>query len=208
MIKLFQELLPFSNKRLDKEISKDESYSNPVIIPFALDSTGGENILETVLYIRNNDQSKYYKNIVVSLMKEDATINPEDATGVIIPNQELVNYFNINNSTNIEFDIAYENFVLTENIYLLNRYKNNYVLIEEDDQISCKFSYGYEELSDLDWSYKKSVLLIPYIGNSSMSDMSYIPIRLRIKWKGTPNILTIRDYFIDISFEEEKTLGE
>jgi hypothetical protein len=70
-ITVFQEERPFSNKKTIAEISTGTAYSNPVIMPISLDLTENSegNIFETVIYLRNNELDKYYRNVVVSLVK-------------------------------------------------------------------------------------------------------------------------------------------
>lgn len=204
MITLYQEQTPFSNKRLDKQISKDALYTNPVIMPYAFNSTSEYNSLETVIYIRNNDPSKYYTNIVVALMTEETTDSISNSTGAIYSSPASGIYLSLpSTSIPLVLDTVYESYVFTDDIRMTNKYKSNYVPVISNELIEIKFSYGYDELSNHEWSKKKSGLLIPYIGNSSLYDMSYIPIRMRVNFLSEPAIYTIRDYFIDISYEEE-----
>ncbi|MDY0198782.1 MAG: hypothetical protein RBR68_13310 [Tenuifilaceae bacterium] len=216
MINVFQEAVPFSNRRLDEKISQDGAYTNPIIMPFCLDSTGGENKLEVVFYIRNDSQAHYYKNVLVSLMKEvevegtpvlsnasmsqssDITNNPELAIGIY---------------TKIKVMPSVENYSLSGSFIYNRKFYNNYLPIVPqttgvDSNISVKFSYGYDEVSEQEWeNVKRSALLIPSIGNSTTPDMSYIPIRMRIEWKTQPTIFTIRDYFLDVTYQEELLVG-
>lgn len=203
MIQLFQEQIPLSNKRYDKPISQNSKYTNPVIIPSVLDTTGSENIMETVIYIKNTLQNKYYKHIVISLMKEDGSLNPQPSSGQIDFSDN--NKFSINGHIGIDTNLAFEyQQSQTGLVYLTNKYMSNYKPIIDDGIVDVKFSYGYDEISYLDWSLKKSILIIPTIGTQGLSDTSYIPVRMRMKWKNVPSYLTIRDYFIDISFSEEQ----
>jgi hypothetical protein len=72
-----------------------------------------------------------------------------------------------------------------------------------DNDINVKFSYGYDQISDYDWSNLNPILVIPSVGNSTTPDTSYIPIRVRIEWINPPSIYTIRDYFLDVSYSTE-----
>lgn len=202
MINIYQELIPLSNKKYDKPISKDAKYTNPIIIPFVLDSTGSENIMETVLYVKNEAQDKYYKNIVISLMKESGTIDMPTSGELSFSQQNIL--FSLNSSLNKEVGLAFEYPQQQDGlIYLTNKYKSSYEIITNDPNIEVKFSYGYDEISYNDWYNKKSLLLIPYLGTQGMADTSYIPVRMRITWKTIATIATIRDYFLDVSYSFE-----
>ena len=203
MITLYQEQTPFSNRRLDKKISQDKLYTNPVIMPYAFNSTSEYNSLETVIYIRNDDPSKYFTHIVVSLLKEESD-NGSMSTGVITTNPASGTYLSLSSSTTpLYLENVYESYAAPTTINLTNKYMSNYLAVSFDELIEVKFSYGYDEVSNYEWSKKKSGLFIPYLGNSSLYDMSYIPIRMRINFLTEPSIFTMRDYFIDISYEEE-----
>lgn len=217
-ITLYQEQIPFSNKRLDKPISQNGSYSNPIIAPFAFDFTTYINVLESVIYVRNDSQEHYYKNIVISLMKSSET-NDDLVNGTIINDPDKGCSISINGDIvplSISSEITPE--VPAEGIPLVLKYQADYTPIYEykvsdsdiyasDDKVNVKFSYGYDELNEPDWDKANSSLLIPYIGTTNMPDTSYHPVRVRIIWKSRSPMLTIRDYFIDISYEQEVTLG-
>lgn len=214
MINVFQELIPFSNKRLEQPISKDETYTNPIIMPFALDDTGGSNKLEVVFYIRNDSQSHYYTNILVSLMKDTTSATTPTVTdGFVNFNYDYtIPYLSLNGYSNIPAEVVYESASYNSSLAYTNKFYSNYMPVTDetmtiDNTVSVKFSFGYNELSDLDWSTKKSVLLIPNIGNKTMPDMSYMPVRMRMTWNRTPSLLTIRDYFIDITYQNENLVG-
>jgi hypothetical protein len=227
MLNLFQELVPFSNKRLDKAVSSDGAYSNPVIMSFAFDFTVCSNILETVLYIRNDIQSDCYSNIVVSLMKEDKAITPIASSGSLEHRLSdnmpmfVVNGFALPIGSSKEDPL-----VFATGVPLPGRFMSNYVpvqsnldpdtgnSIESDNKLSVKFSYGYDELSNIDWATKHSALCIPNIGYKSQpntnpfgtADTSYHPVRMRMTWKSQSTLLTIRDYFIDVSYEKKEVI--
>ena len=213
MIKVFQESIPFSNKRLDYEISQDSAYTNPIIMPFCLDSTGGDNTLEVVFYIRNDSQSHFYTNVLITLMKEAQVQTTPTLNDAFINFDTGPALLSVNGYNNIPVDIAYEGTLYNTGLTFASKYYSNYFPISAqtyslDNNVSVKFSYGYEEISELEWTNKNSALLIPSIGNSTMPDMSYIPIKMRIKWLTTPSILTIRDYFLDISYQSESLVGQ
>lgn len=224
MLNLYQELVPFSNKRLDKSISSSGAYSNPVIMSFAFDFTVCSNILETVLYIRNDSETTCYSNVVVSLMKIDKGIsNPVATSGLIneVQFNGLVPSININGTTMpLGYSVEQIPTIPAEGIPITSAYMSNYVpvlsdinpdsgnSIYTDDKIGVKFSYGYDELSDVEWGTKHSALCIPTIGLKSTpenpfgtSNTEYHAIRMRMTWKAQSTLLTIRDYFIDVSYE-------
>lgn len=205
MITLYQELIPLSNKMYENPISSS-TYTSPVIIPFVYNSVGSESIMETVIYLRNDSQEHYYKDIVVTLMKESGS-NPVDSSAVISMASPTAPIMSLNaasgaNSLPLELVNIYSPAV-TGSITLQNKYKNTYIPVTEDDNVTVKFSYGYDELSFSAWEQRKSGLLIPQIGTSGGADLSYHEIRMRMTWKGTPTSLTIRDYFIDVSYSTE-----
>lgn len=205
MIQLFQESIPFSNKRLDASASNDGSFLNPVIMPFAINTTLGSNVFETVIYIRNTSIQNFYNDVVVCLMKEDPNIASTDAqlgqlktdpqTGIV--------KFSVNSYNDIVASTGFP-YIGTQSTSktLDDPYQMNYVPITPttDSALGVKFSYGYDELSALDWDAQSSILVIPMIGNATTPDTSYIPIRMRLTFNETPSVFTIRDYFINISY--------
>jgi hypothetical protein len=85
--------------------------------------------------------------------------------------------------------------------------------IDTDSKLAVKFSYGYDELSNVDWQTKHSALCIPNIGlKSSLTnpfgsqDTQYHPVRMRLTWKAQSTLLTIRDYFIDVSYQTKENI--
>lgn len=341
-IQLFQEQIPFSNKRLDRPISNDGVFTNPVIAPFSFDFTTHVNTLECVIYIRNDSQEHYYKNIVVSLMKEDDEVASGPAEGNIINHAINGPSFSLNShivpvgfsteaipaipgDPGIQILSAYDNkyvpvydfeqltskiindyWIISQNAtwdtigefflkgpggplelvvggtwnynyrpteisltftnddivrtwslfdvsgneiatatdvnsgtlvpivyvdgggdaYRLVCYSEGEVsdivfytnavedaredkaaILSSDVNLSAKFSYGYDELNEPNWDDAKSVLVIPTLGNTAMPDTAYHAIRMRIIWKSRSPLVTVRDYFIDISYEAEVPLG-
>jgi hypothetical protein len=316
MIQLFQESIPFTNKRVDSPVSQN-TFLNPVIMPFALNTTLGSNVIETVFYIKNTSVENFYEDIVVALMKEDTNLSSSLSNGVIYTENST---FAINGYKEVPFTLAFdyqktpnildgqyqhkyvpvtESYILTDNfvtnttagsvfldsvtttgfnlqpgdmVYGTNIQEGTKViavtgvyskqemaemllqiagsvapddafdlnndsyidtldgslmmqqmkkielskpvLVTEPDakltikrasdtDIRVKFSYGYDQISDYDWSKLKSVLVIPTIGNSTTPDTSYIPIRMRIEWLTHPSIYTIRKYFLDVSYSTQ-----
>ena len=70
MLQVFQETLPLANTPISAPTSMGGSFLNPIIMPFSINATMARNILECVFYIKNNTNQYFYKNVVVSLMKE------------------------------------------------------------------------------------------------------------------------------------------
>ena len=227
MLQLFQETVPFSNKRLDKQISQNATFTNPIIMSWAFDFTVCSNILEVVFYVRNDMQTDCYSNIIVSLMKEDSSIiSPTITSGTIHQLTPLSDVaYTVNGYTGpVGFSTEVQP-QLIQDIVIPNSYNSNYIpvisdidpvsknKIETDDSIGVKFSYGYDEVSSVDWESKHSILCIPNIGTRGTAanpfgnpDTSYHPIRARITWKKQATLLTIRDYFIDVSFERKEVI--
>lgn len=223
MLNIFQELVPFSNKRLEKSISTNATFTNPVIMSWAFDFTICSNTLETVIYVRNDLSTDCYTNVIISLQKEDKSItNPVIANGVIdkfasnsSPSYSINGYlaplgFSTETIPNIQQPIIIPGAYNSNYIPILSdKNPDTNALIETDDSLSVKFSYGYDEISAVDWISKNSILCITNIGTKGtvlnrlgMPDTSYHPIRMRITWKKQATLLTIRDYFIDVSYEK------
>lgn len=227
MLNLFQELVPFSNKRLDKAVSSDGAYSNPVIMSFAFDFTVCSNMLETVLYIRNDVQPDCYSNIVISLMREDKTIlTPVVASGSLEHSQPSGAPVFVLNGYTAPVGFSTETIpTFGEGTPIPGAYMSNYVpvmsdldpetgnVLETDNKLAVKFNYGYDELSNVDWQTRHSVLCIPHIGYKSSldnpfgtPDTGYHAVRMRLTWKSQSTLLTIRDYFIDVSYEKKEVI--
>jgi hypothetical protein len=341
-IQLFQEQAPFSNKRIDRPISTDGVFTNPVIAPFSFDFTTHVNTLECVVYLKNNSQEHYYKNVIISLMKEgelasspvdgnivnDSVVGPAlSINGHVVPTgfttetiptipadpgiviagsydanytpvydferitRKLVNDYWVA-SLNVDWDDVGELFIKDPagpaelvvggswnygfrptkialnfttpgdrtwslfdaggneiatavslgngmpipityvegggDIYKFIFYDTSGSIMDiifldaqdneigrgnastttsSDNNLSVKFSYGYDEINEPEWDNSKSVLVIPSLGTTNIPDTSYHPIRMRIIWKSRSPLVTIRDYFIDISYEAETSLG-
>jgi len=288
MIQIYQESTPFTNKRVDSPISQN-TFLNPVIMPFALNTTLGTNVLETVFYIKNDSIEHYYEDIVISLMREDEDLNTALTSGAIsndrktfsvnsykripislafetskVPNildgKYQHNYipicegnlitdsliadstegsyvisapsvsgdnltgFNISVGDKISGDGVLDNTYITEltgswtvtggeeNIFSITLskpvmstilYNKFAVLSKNKEDLIVKFNYDYDQISDYDWGKLNSILVIPYIGNSTTPNTSYIPIRMRIEWVIPPSIYTTRKYFLDVSYSTE-----
>lgn len=229
-IQLFQEQIPFSNQRLNQPISQNSVFTNPVIMPFAFDFTTYGSALEIVLYIRNNSQQKAYKNVIINLMKRSSgTASP--VAGLLENDDEIGQVFSLNGfSCPISWSVEETPIIPVEGINILGSqyydtflpvFNYSYVdnagdkqIVETDANINVKFNYGYDELTQVEWEQANSTLIIPSIGTlptlsnpEGMYDISYIPIRMRINWKARTTGTTIRDYFINICYEEEVQLG-
>lgn len=220
-ITLHQEELPFSNKRVANPVSQNGAYTNPVIMSFAFDFTVCTNVLESVIYIRNNDANKYYRNVVVTLMKDDPNVlSPSMTYGTIQTHGTLGPVIRIANTYDVPISYSVEQppAIPAEGITITGAYETDAVPIIDyrlgsdsiytDDNIGVKFSYGYDELSNVEWESQNSALVIPQLGTINIPDTSYIPIRMRILWKNASSLFTIRNYYIDISYEKEQIIGE
>jgi len=211
-LELYQEAVPFSNKRLNRPVSTDGSFNNPVIVPFAFDFTANINSLECIIYLRNRSQEFRYENVVISLMSEDLSIKNENSD---ISHAQIENIGNVSTFKLNGYDVpaGYSTEQVGEGFQILsssedqNGYFNYYKPVVSDETLSVKFSYGYEELTVVDWEYKNPVLIIPYLGTSNMPDTSYHPIRMRIIWATRSQFLTTRNYFLDVSYQNQIALG-
>lgn len=203
MIQVYQESIPFSNNRIDAPVSTGNRFTNPIIMPFALNTTIGTNVFETVIYIKNTDINDYYKDVVVALMTEneyaDGTV---DSTGQLFTNENTgVVLFGLNDVTGAPTSLAFPYSGPQPTVKAIpSQYKGNYQPLVNDQQLEVKFSYGYDEISAAEWETLNSILIIPMIGNSTTPDISYIPIRIRIKVKENNIAFTNRSYFLDISY--------
>lgn len=208
MIELYQESVPFSNKMYEGKISSGNTFTNPVTIPYALNSTLSENVIETVIYIRNNDQSKFYKNVTIALMKEDTNIDSGAVSGRLDFSGGLVK-LSVNGYSDKPAHLAmeYPGVAPTGDVTLSNAYRSNYQPVSGFSYIDVKFSYGYDELSNTKWDDLSSIMIIPYIGTTGGGDTSLIPIRMRIILKEGNYSLTNRDFFIDVSYSDELNVG-
>lgn len=80
MIELYQELIPFSNNKNPNAVSQNGTLLNPIIMPLSLDVTSIYTSVEAVIYIRNNDPTKYYKNVIVSFMAPERFLDTSRMT--------------------------------------------------------------------------------------------------------------------------------
>ena len=106
---LYQESVPFTNKRIPQPISVNGTFSNPVVMSFAFDFTICTNVLETIIYLRNDDANDYYRNIVVSLCKDDPAVpSPEPAYGIIKNTIELGTFIEVGGRFNVPATFSVE----------------------------------------------------------------------------------------------------
>ena len=216
---LYQEQIPFSNKKTDFPISSGNTYTNPVIMSFAFDFTICTNFLETVMYIKNDEIDKWYKNVVITLCKKDTSQGamPIIAQAVIDEDLAFGTYVKIGSRPIVPVTFSTETYPTLPNggLIVAGQYLSDAIPITDyidpstsvsvftDESINARFSYGYDELSNVEWANMKPGLVIPQIGSTGQADNSYIPIRLRLIWKSTSSLFTIRDYFIDVSYQSE-----
>ena len=211
---IYQEILPFSNERLDQPVSKDGAYTNPIVMPLSFDVVQYNNSVETVFYIRNNDTRYFYNNVLVTLCKkDDAVPNPTDNRSVFIYKDNSLTLRAIYEDVEDKaIELSYSSDVLPTSMNTPITLIKNYEMPigpTYDQDISVKFSYGYDELSNVDWATKKEGLLIASIGNSTMPDTSYIPIRMRIEiLMDSLPLYTLRDYKISIAYASETEVGQ
>jgi hypothetical protein len=231
MIELYQELVPFTNDKTQNAASTNSTYSNPILMPLSLDVTSSYNIVETVIYIRNSDKDKYYDNVFISLMapkscmtdpvlQTDAfaigsIVYDHNAQEVIVSDTNSVRFKvdveycaeTVPSNLTPEIDItSWDDGTAVSNALPISGI-TNYTIQSQLPVKDVRFSYGYEELSELVWSSKSHSLMLPSIGNQSLPDNSYIPIRMRIYLNNTyGDLLTLRDYSINVSYSSEGTI--
>jgi hypothetical protein len=210
-LELYQESVPFSNKRINNPISSG-SFTNPVIVPFSFDFTSQENTLESVIYLRNNSVEQRYENIVISLMKDDQSLlvgDPVLANGTVSNTDGDISFTLNEKSVSVGYSVEDiplspgQSFQVTASEAELNGYYEHYIPVGDDSDISVKFSYGYDEVTSVDWEKKGNVLVIPNVGTTGVPDTSYHAIRMRITWKANTQLFTIRDYFLDASYQTQ-----
>ena len=203
---VFQEQIPFTNQRVSNQVSSG-TYYNPIVMPLSFNVIDNKNYVEVVFYIRNDDRTKYYSNVFVSLVKTGWIVQEPPlylvnsaGDGIITMNPQ---YF-----TEPMYYLSYskESFPILEDMHMT--FSNDYTFVNQytDSNIDVKFSYGYDELSNVNWSLQHEMLLIDKIGNSTMYDLSYIPIRMRIELKTNTPVYTLRDYSLDITYQHELTV--
>jgi hypothetical protein len=133
-------------------------------------------------------------------MKEDPNRGTDGVNGIIANNASSLSL----NGYTLPLTLAFGTLTQNGGTYspktAIDSYFYNYIPIYDDPEIDVKFSYGYDQISDYKWSTINSGLIIPYIGNATTPDTSYIPIRMRVTWKTTPSTYTIRKFFLDVSY--------
>lgn len=224
-LELYQEIIPFTNEKMPYPVSTGNSYSNPVVMPLSFDVTSVYNTVESVIYIRNNDKDKYYRNVLITFMapKEEfddgnvSTVTYNIGSVTCTSANELIikdDITDLRHIVDIEFtsEIPPESnfsfnlgtwFDGTSNAMLPVSGADPYIISPLNSSISdVRFSYGYDEVSELEWANKKHGIVIPWIGTSGMPDNSFIPIRLRI-WLNSESLFTLKKYAINVSYDAE-----
>ena len=217
---IFQESIPFSNERLEQEVSQNGTYNNPIVMPLSFDIVQYSNTVETIFYLRNDDTRYYYENVAIYLARKKTTRtspnDPNDQAEIskATPGDPLFINMPIVENGNTELQsimASYSSDIIPSFTTPLHGVKRYEELIGTDgtsNEIFPRFSFGYDELSNIDWSLKQPGLIIAGIGNTNMPDTSYIPIRLRIeiKMEALP-VYTLRDYSIGIAYGDMKEIG-
>lgn len=237
MIELYQELIPFSNNKNPNTVSENGTLSNPVLMSTSLDITSMYTTVESVIYIRNNDPTKYYKNVLISLMAPSRFLDISkmyDQFGNQCTNDQFtikdiyydssVGTFNMtdeNNINRIKLSAEYCSEMLPtdreiffdKSLWFDGRTNSSYLpaskeIISSGVAKNALLSFGYDELSVTRWAQKSNILIIPFIGNQTTPDTSYIPIRVRIDIQQNSTMLSsLTDYAINVMYEQEYTIG-
>lgn len=230
MIELYQELVPFTNDKSNYSASQSNTYSNPILMPLSLDVTSTYNVVETVIYVRNNDKDKYYENVFVCLLAPKSQLSDtqkanDTYTITSIPYDYDNGIINLYASTTNKFSVDTEYCAETVPSGSISLEVSTYddgtgasVLLPVSGVTGCnlasltpvkdvRFSYGYDEVSELGWQSKSHSLIIPNIGNAALTDTSYIPVRMRIYLNNNyGDLITLRDYSINISYSLEGSI--
>jgi hypothetical protein len=212
---IFQELIPFSNERLEQPVSGNGYYNNPIVMPLSFDVVQYNNTLETVVYIRNPDTSVWYENVVVHLAKIVGTDTDWKEVEATCTNPGLVKKINFKDALGVvehAMDFTYSSDVIqpfTTRIKEQIGKREVPIMPGTDSNIDAKFSYGYDELSNIDWAKKKPAVVIKSIGNIITPDTSYIPVRLRLEvlMESLP-LYTLRDYSVSIAYGAMWEIGK
>jgi hypothetical protein len=232
MIELYQELVPFTNEKTTNKVSKDGEYTNPIFMPLSFDVTSSYNTVESVLYIRNNHPKEYYDNVHICLLAPIAyASNPSVSDGLPITQTITTSLassggkvlFKQGATTHFELDTEYCSGVTPNPLPALNvsTFSNtigistvpisgitNYTLDTANYEIAdVRFSLGYDEVSESAWKTKNHSIIIPSIGNSSMPDNSFIPVRMRITLNNKyGDMLTLRKFSVHIGYGDVRTI--
>ena len=226
-LELYQEIIPFTNEKMPHPVSSGNSYSNPVVMPLSFDVTSVYNTVESIVYIRNNDKDKFYKTVAIMLMAPKAEFaNNGVATATYTVESVVCSSTNFTvkeqgGASRHVVDVEYSTEMLPTfpisfnqdtwfdgdtNAMLPISGVSGYELSSVNSSIlDVKFSYGYDEVSELAWLDKKHCVIIPMIGNSTMPDNSYIPIRIRITLNNE-SMFTLKKYSINVCYEYEGTI--
>jgi hypothetical protein len=237
MIELYQELIPFSNNKNPNAVSQNGTLSNPILLSTSLDITSMYTTVEGVIYIRNNDPTKYYKNVLVCLMAPSRFLDisrMKDQYGHQCKNDQFnikniyfdssVSTLNIIdtsdiNRVNLKAEYCSEmlptdrEIVFDKSLWFDGRTNSSYLpasyeIISSGVAKNALLSYGYDEISVTKWKDKSSIIIIPSIGTSTTPDTSYIPIRIRIDIQQNSTMLSsLTDYSLNVMYENEYYIG-
>jgi hypothetical protein len=227
MLEVYQELIPFTNDKGEFPVSSDEDFSNPILMPASFDVSSSYNTVETVIYVRNSNKDKYYKNIHICLLAPYAYFDTESLFNFTPYNAEYdsaVNRVKFKDSGNfVKFELPVEysselssaNFAFSRSTINIAEIGISYMpfttysansIVEMNSRIKdVRFSVGYDEIPESVWKNSKSQsIILPSIGNTFMQDNSYIPVRMRMWLNGSySSMLTVRDCAIHIMYSEE-----
>jgi hypothetical protein len=224
-LELYQEIIPFTNEKMPYPVSSGNSYSNPVVMPLSFDVTSVYNTVESVIYIRNNDKDKYYKNVAVMLMAPKGEFSENSVStstytigSVVCPNQNYMIIKDTNVSSRFYLDTRFTSeqaptlpiqinqstwFDGNSNAMLpVSSYSGYTMSSLNSPLVKVRMSYGYDEVSELDWDSKASSIIINDIGTNELQDNSYIPIRVRI-WLNNETLFTLKKYSLNVCYSNE-----
>lgn len=208
-ITVFQEQVPFTNQKVPGQVSSG-TYYNPIVMPLSFNVVSYQNFVEVVFYIRNNDPTKYYKDILCSLVTIGTTTGTMPSSVNFYTNGITIE---INGNPNQIYKVSSSSEVnptsgsVTDLVFPANYGFVSPGNSDNNSNVNVKFSYGYDELSMIDWNSQNEILYIPNIGNTTTYDMSYIPIRMRIQLLTQNPLYTTRNYSLDVTYGQEILLG-
>lgn len=227
-LELYQEIIPFTNEKMPNPVSTGNSFSNPVVMPLSFDVTSIYNTVESVIYIRNDDKDKYYTNVAVMLMAPKDEFADNAISGatytigsVTATSSNTIVIKDSNGSAKMAVDTEFTSEIPpslpitfnqetwfdgnTNTMVPISGINGNKLSSINSSLTDVKFSYGYDEVSELEWKNKKSSIIINNIGTSTAPDNSYIPIRIRL-WLNNESLFTLKKYAINICYSTEGTI--
>lgn len=211
MIKVFQQGSPFLANRNTIAISEDSTNKNPIVPSHSLDKTT-YNTYETVLYIQNDDPTKFYDYLTICALKKVGATTGYDT--LTVGGSTITTTTNNILAEQTTKTIPCEHIVTSEYsrdispITIIDQIPNTHRILQDDSIVSIKLAYTNNELSPASWNDKTSCLVLSSLGNPNIPETSYIPIRIRITDTSYNNFLSNSDYSIFIGWNRSSNTTE